>query len=518
MTIALPSSRAGVFLAVLATALVLVTAARADPEEEQALISQAHEQLAVVLDTDASKEHRIAALRRLKAVHEKIKQFAATDPTYSRRADTDELRLLNEDMGGFLAAEAAKLSIDLNVDAPTDEPTPAAGNPCKGVPLPDYSGHHERLRRAATDVTEAYRELETILDEPVGEPLDTVLDQRNRRDRALEKFVQRQVRLAWEAADETSATKLARIALLTARERFLKHLLVKRDADAEETKVMRRLAEVHAEFNKSKWEWAQGGKTPPNLLQLEAEAVRLIKRIMELRGISNQAREDYLAVSEPMEEAAREMFRTRLEAGVRQINFRLEQQGHEGPPFVLLRPKAGNDRRILDRILGAWLIRELRILGALEGRGDWVDYDQFTDFDYDTRGPAGCDPSGGTEASNAGCAGTMTGPGGQRLCIVNMEVIYDPEDGHVADAIWTLAHKDMTPVAAGPEIAVVATLTRADGSPVGRGVHTYHGSYIEEGGRLVFHWDLSPDYRAQVKPVGTEGDGAVLVIEPVGAR
>ena len=306
MTLSKLLARTGALLSGLAAVLVLATTARADPESEQALIDLANGQLAVVLDVGASKEDRIAALRKLKSVHDRIKRFAAADPAYASRSDTDELRKLNEDTGDFLTAEASRLGIDLDAAAPAEEPVSGEDDPCKGIPLPDYSGHHGRLERAARGVAQAFRELEAILDEPASEEIDgAILDRRNRRDRALEALVRRQVRLAGDAADETSEIKLARIAMLEARELFLVHLREKGAADSEGAATIRRVEEIHRQFNKSKEEWASGGKTPPNLLQLEAEALRLIKKIHALREVSHQAHMDYCAVAEPMEDTAK---------------------------------------------------------------------------------------------------------------------------------------------------------------------------------------------------------------------
>lgn len=495
----------------LALILPLGALAHATEEEEEALIEQAEAQLDVVLNPSASKKARTAALRKLQDVRNKIRAYVAADAKFTRRSDTDPFRMLHDGLDEFLAEQARELGVDLGAK---ERERPAASTPNaerRGVPLPDYSKGPERLRLAAAAVSEACKKLDSIRAEPEGESLAATAAQRNRRDRALEELVLNQVRLVWEASEQ-STDKLERIALLQARERFLVHLETRRDAAAKEDELLKRLAKIHRLFNKAKRE-AAGGKITPALMLLDADARRVIKSIMRLRATSNKAYFAYVAVAEPMEDAARALFRKRLQAGEAQINFKLKQQGHKGPPFRLFRPKTGNERRLLDRIVGAWLIRELGILGAVEGRGDWVPFELFSDFDFET----GCAGSASSKKPPP-CPAWMTGPGGERWCIASKQVIYGPPDGDLAHAIWTLTLPDGSPVAAGPEIAIVAQVSRADGSPVGRGKHTYSGSRVEQGGRLVFHWSLSAAYRVKATPVGASGEAATLTIQPAGSR
>jgi hypothetical protein len=385
--------------------MLLVAVVHATPEEEQVLIKQAHTQLGVLQGFSASNEDRTAALWKLKAVRDKIKQLAAKDPKFTDRADNDQLVILHDGIDQFLDDESKKLGVDLNARPPRGGSTQVAGKTCEAIPLPDYSLDASRLKEAAHDVKNAYKELERILDEPEGETIQARAYQDGLRKRALEVLIEHQVRLAWEAAHESSAFRMNRIALLNAKTNFTEHLRKKRAADSAETEAMIALAEVHDEFNKSKHQIVEG-KSPPNFLMLEARARQLIKIIMGSRESSNKAYFDYILAVEPMEKTARELFNKKMKAGIAQINFKLKQQGHKGPPFVLFRPKTPNDQRNLDRILGIWLIRETGIIGALENSGDWIDFDQFTDFDYDTRGRACSDdvPNTQTPLTEIGCA------------------------------------------------------------------------------------------------------------------
>jgi hypothetical protein len=382
--------RIGSLLSMLALCLVLAAGALATPAEEKALLKAANAQIDVLLNPSSTKPDRIAALRKLKKVGDKMKALAAKDPNFKNRSDTEDFRNMHDQMGGFLKDEAKRLGVDLAAADPKPGPKPKAGPTCEGVPLPDYSVHPDRLKKAAKDIADAYEKLMKILKEPRGESFKAIDEQRNRRDRALEDLIKAQAKLAWEVAGKPDPRKW--VELLRARDKFTKHLNKKRSADAEETKLMQRLADLHAQFNKSKQQFAQGGKTPPNLLQLDAEARRVIREIMKLRGKSNKAYKDYLAVAAPMEKAARKIFNEQLKAGVRQINFKLKQQGYKGPPFTLFRPKTGNERRLVDKILAAWLIRELGLLGARENLENWIDFKQFKDFDFNTGKAADCDP------------------------------------------------------------------------------------------------------------------------------
>lgn len=112
------------------------------------------------------------------------------------------------------------------------------------------------------------------------------------------------------------------------------------------------------------------------------------------------------------------------------------------------------------------------------------------------------------------CLAIIGGTEGLPLCVVSKHIVIDPEDDDLAHAVWTLAHEDGTPVEEGMEIPIHALLNLADGTPVGRGEMTYWGSKTGKDGLLIFHWDVSPDYRVVVKPANAEGSGATLTIEP----
>jgi len=112
------------------------------------------------------------------------------------------------------------------------------------------------------------------------------------------------------------------------------------------------------------------------------------------------------------------------------------------------------------------------------------------------------------------CLAVIDEEGQPRLCIVSKKIVYAPKDKHIADATWTLVRMDGELPKEGIEIPMHALLSYANGSPVGRGKITYGGSKTEKGGLLIFHWDVSPDYRVVVKPANASGSGATLSIEP----
>ena len=107
------------------------------------------------------------------------------------------------------------------------------------------------------------------------------------------------------------------------------------------------------------------------------------------------------------------------------------------------------------------------------------------------------------------------------LCIIGAEVVYRPAHGGIADAVWTLATMDGTPLNLGIEVPMNANLSYSDGSPVGRGAHTYHGSVIRGGtsempasqGFLEFNWNLNAGYQVIVTPEGTNSPKATIVIK-----
>ena len=106
--------------------------------------------------------------------------------------------------------------------------------------------------------------------------------------------------------------------------------------------------------------------------------------------------------------------------------------------------------------------------------------------------------------------------------VVSQRVIRDPVDGDIADVVWELDPLDNIPVKIGLEIPIQATLTHADGTPVGRGKHTYGGTRTgvgwrarnDPGATLRFHWNVSRDYRAVLTPAGADSAGATATVEP----
>ncbi len=123
------------------------------------------------------------------------------------------------------------------------------------------------------------------------------------------------------------------------------------------------------------------------------------------------------------------------------------------------------------------------------------------------------DDSATHKPKNVKCLAIISGEPKSPLCVASKNIVHDPEDSNIADATWTLVHMDGKPVSDGMEISIHALLSFSNGSPVGRGAMTYGGSKTEKGGILIFHWDVSPDYRAVVKPVNAEGSGATLTIK-----
>ena len=364
----------------------IVTQGIASPQkvQEQALMDEANPFIDKVLDPATDKTTRIDALRKLKGIRERMKALADEDPDFDERDDLDEFKNIYEEMSEFLSEQAEELGINLN-EPPSKAPAKQAGNQnCPAIPMPDYSGYPDRNERVA-DVDKAYNALKKHLKSSKGENFQDRAKWTNDRDRLLEALVKAQIALVWEAAG--APPPLERVNLLRAKDKFLESLEEKRDADAEEQKLMVRLAELHRQFNKGKEEFVRGGKTPPSLMQLDAEARRVIKKIMALRRVSNQAYREYLEVVEPLEKAARKMFDEQLKNGVRNINFKLGQQGHEDRQFELFRPRTKHERELLNGIIGEWLIQQLGIIGAREG-SEWVDWDKFKDFDFDTAGAA----------------------------------------------------------------------------------------------------------------------------------
>lgn len=120
------------------------------------------------------------------------------------------------------------------------------------------------------------------------------------------------------------------------------------------------------------------------------------------------------------------------------------------------------------------------------------------------------------------CIAMIAPSAGPPLCVISTNLIYDPVDEDIADAIWNLAPLDQTPIPAGIDIPMNAQLSFEDGSPVGRGKITYSGTKTQRGrfdapathARLVFHWDVSPDYRVVLTPQGASGPKATITIEP----
>jgi hypothetical protein len=354
----------------------------ASPDQEQALIEEANPHIDKVLDPASDKATKARALRELSKIRRRMKKLADQDPDFTKRSDTDEFRNMYEEMADFLAEEARELGIDLDAPASKPDKKPRTDAECSSLPLPDYSAYPDRDKDVKA-VAKAYEALMRHLKTAQGDSFQDRAKWINQRDRLLENLITAQIALAWNAGGTPSATE--RIRLLEAKDKFAKSLQEKRAADSQEQVLINRLAELHRLFNRSKRDWAENGKAQPNLLQLEAEAQRVIKKIMALRSTSNKAYQDYVTVARPMEKEARALFDKQLERGVEAINFKLGQQGRGKRPFTLFRPKTGHERDLLNKIIGKWLIRRLGIMGASESV-DWVDWDKFTDFDFSTGG------------------------------------------------------------------------------------------------------------------------------------
>jgi len=361
----------------------------ASPDQEQALIEKANPHIDKVLDPASDQATKARALRALHKIRQRMKKLVDQDPNFTKRSDTDEFRNMYEEMAGFLAEQARELGIDL--DAPASKPgkKPGTDADCSSLPLPDYAAYPDRDKDVKA-VRKAYEALKRHLKTAQGDSFQDRAKWLNQRDRLLENLVTAQIALAWDAGGTPSVTE--RVRLLEAKDKFVKSLQEKRAADSQEQVLINRLAELHRLFNRSKRDWAENGKAQPNLLQLEAEAQRVIKKIMALRKTSQAAYRDYVAVARPMEKEARALFDKQLERGIKAINFKLGQQRQGHRPFTLFRPKTGHERELLNKIIGKWLIRRLGIMGASESV-DWVDWDKFTDFDFSTGGAPGgkCD-------------------------------------------------------------------------------------------------------------------------------
>ena len=379
---------------ILAIAMLAVVpgSALATPEQEHQLVAAANTQLDVLYNPSAEKSAQIKALYALKDIRARMKVLADADPHFKQRSDTEEFRNMYEGMGGFIKDEAKKLGVDLSKPPAAPSAAHAASAPsapnavgaCTASPTPQYYDR-DAYAPLGQDVRDAYAKLSKQLDQPPADTFQGRVEQTAKRDALLQKYILAQIAYVWQAAGHPPTAQW--VGLLNAKDRFSKALQDKRGADAEEQKLMARLAALQAQWDNLKRQFVKGGKVLAGYMQLEADAQKTIKRIMEIRKRSNASYGAFLASVGPMEKKAAALFKSQMKKGTQEINYHLSTEGNKGQPFTLFRPKTKHERDLLNRLIGRWIIHKLGVLGAREGV-PWVDWSDFKDFDFDTKGLA----------------------------------------------------------------------------------------------------------------------------------
>lgn len=357
---------------------------KAEQKLEDQLVAKAETQLNVLLVSTNKKSARIKALYALERIRARMKVLADADPNFTQRSTTQPFRNVYETLGPGLEAEAKELGVDLS------EPQSAA-TAARGACTPSTTPQALDYSRPATvapysrALRRAYANLSKELDQP---PADQVLepggraDQRAKRDELLRKYILAQIAYVWAVAGDPSGWS----DLLHESHGYSQAVHNLHVADTEDLKLMAQLAALHATWDKVK-HMLVVGKTIPALSLIHFAAQKTNKHIKRNWERFNASYQKYLTAMWPVQEKAAAMFKSQMKNGLMEINYYLGAGKNKEQKFTLFRPTAPHDRDLLNRAIGAWIMKQLHLHGTLKGV-QWVDWNDFKDFDFKAKGLA----------------------------------------------------------------------------------------------------------------------------------
>lgn len=365
------------FVVLMTTILATPAVADEPAKNVEAFLGEMDKRINTVWDSEgASKAKRLDALKELRRdyhdANDLIKKVKA-DEALTREL-TDKIAMVentykdpdmrNEFKGDF--------DFDLTVKEqtpkrkgtgkPGSDTTIQSGDPCPGLPIPDYAGS-EGLRVLSTELKKARDALSAHLSkEPETKTAEQIVGEwtkwNSERKRLFAEMNQAQVRLAWEAADPIDTKSLTK--MMGQSFNIQKDMMERFGLSDEIFELQKKYDECIEQVSKMKDKFHEHGKVEPGAGLIWWMSNDLEIKIRENWKKQGSIDKEILKKLNVLDKGMRSMFDERMADGVKNINKQLAKEGRKAD-FDLYKPRTGVEKKNLDKAITSWLRDKLRI-------------------------------------------------------------------------------------------------------------------------------------------------------------